>query len=310
MVRKVVIVSDAGIDGAFAIALALCDPQLDLLALAATAGNVAPEQATRNMQILVEHIDPPKWPRIGEALPLTYEINGSALHGPSGFGGATFECAQLHHHHAADKVIADQIHQHRGEVTLLVLGPCTVAARALDRDIELPKALQQIIIVGGSWHATGDAGPVSEFHFACDPEAARQVLRAKVPITLIPLDVTRKALFSPTELTEIPCGNSRGCQFLRRIAPFGIAATAQQFGIEGFHLLDVLGVAALAVPNAVTTRPMTADVEVRGELTRGMLVIDNRPQRAEPNVNLATDVNMELVRGYMRQVLERFRDED
>ncbi|HXG12671.1 MAG TPA: nucleoside hydrolase, partial [Gemmataceae bacterium] len=54
MVHKVVLVADPGIDSAFAIALALHDPQIDVLGLAATAGNVSAEQATKNVYIVVE----------------------------------------------------------------------------------------------------------------------------------------------------------------------------------------------------------------------------------------------------------------
>src|SRR5262249_47507592 len=39
MARKVILVADPGIDGAFATALALADPEFDVLGLAATAGN-------------------------------------------------------------------------------------------------------------------------------------------------------------------------------------------------------------------------------------------------------------------------------
>ena len=67
MARKVVLVTDPGIDGAFAVALALLDPDVDVIGLAATAGNVPWEQATRNVQILVEQIDPPRLPRLGTA---------------------------------------------------------------------------------------------------------------------------------------------------------------------------------------------------------------------------------------------------
>ena len=64
MIRKVILVADPGIDGAFAIALALFDPNLDVLGLAATAGNVKAEQATKNVQTLIEQFDPPRWPRL------------------------------------------------------------------------------------------------------------------------------------------------------------------------------------------------------------------------------------------------------
>src|SRR5262249_56574800 len=75
MARKVIIIADPGIDGAFAVALALHDPELDVLALAATPGNVSGEQATHNLHILIDHLDPAKWPRIGEAPAIAFDVN-------------------------------------------------------------------------------------------------------------------------------------------------------------------------------------------------------------------------------------------
>src|ERR1700688_3267142 len=103
MARKVILVADPGIDGAFAVALALLDPDFDLVGLAATAGNVSAEQATRNVQTLIEQIDPPRWPRLGAALPVSYDLDAVNLHGPGGLGGIDFPCAQLHHPHPSDK---------------------------------------------------------------------------------------------------------------------------------------------------------------------------------------------------------------
>lgn len=304
MSHRAILLADPGIDTAFAIALALFDPEIDVLALAATAGNVSAEQATRNVHILVEHFDPPKWPRLGEALPVDYPVNGTHLHGTGGLGGLTFPSADLHHPHPSDKLIVDEIHQYPGEVTVVVMGPLTALASAMEREVQLPRLVRQLILLGGAWHEPGNASAVAEFHFFCDPLAARQVIRSGAPITLIPLDSMRKALFSPTELSGMLAGESGVCQFLRKIVPFGVGATAQQYGIEGFHLKDVLGICALAVPKVFKIKPMTVDVETRGELTRGMSVFDLRPPRAaKPNVDLVVDVDMELVRNYMAGIL-------
>jgi len=147
---------------------------------------------------------------------------------------------------------------------------------------------------------------VAEFHFYCDPPAARQVLRCGVPLTLVPLDVMRRLLFSPADLLELPNPESPTCRFLRQIVPYGIGATSNLYGIEGFHLKDVLGVIALALPQALTTRPMIVDVETRGELTRGMSVVDARRQRSgTPNVELAVDVDLPLVREYINATLRQ-----
>src|SRR5437868_15111119 len=126
MMRKVIVIADPGIDGAFAVALALRDPELDVLGLAATAGNVSAEQATKNIQILVEQIDPPRWPRLGAALPVVYDHNGVALHGPNGLGGVDFPCAQLAHMHPSDKLIGDLLRLYPKEIAIVVMGPVTV----------------------------------------------------------------------------------------------------------------------------------------------------------------------------------------
>jgi inosine-uridine nucleoside N-ribohydrolase len=306
MMRKVVLLADPGIDGAFAIALALFDPDLDVLGLAATAGNVKAEQATNNTQILIEQFDPPRWPRLGAALPVDFETDGTRLHGPGGLGGTSFPCAKLHHQHSSDKLLLDLIRQNPGDTTIITLGPLTALARAFDRDPDLPGIVQRLVCVGGAWHEPGNASAVAEFHFYCDPNAARQVLRSGVPLTLIPLDVTRKLVFSPSDLLELPNLESRTCRFLRQIVPYGIRTTSNLYGIEGFHLKDVLGVIAVSLPSALTTKPMSVDVETRGELTRGMSVVDNRPEhKGPPNADLATGVDVAAVREYIRRILER-----
>lgn len=304
MARKLIIVGDPGIDGAFAVALALHDPELELLGLAATAGNVSAEQATRNVHILIEQFDPPRWPRLGAALPIKYEIDAVKQHGVGGLGGIDFPCAQLHHPHPSDKLLSDLLHLHPKEVAVVLMGPATVFARALDRDSELATLVERLIIVGGSWHEPGDASAVAEFHFFCDPPAARQVLRCGAPITLLPLDVTRKLLFAPTELLSLPDSESRITQFLRRIVPQGIAGAASLFGIEGFYLQDVLGLVPLVLPSALTTRSVAADVEVRGELTRGMSVFDGRwGSSTKSNIEVATGVDVAAVRQYIQRIL-------
>jgi inosine-uridine nucleoside N-ribohydrolase len=304
MMRKIILLADPGIDGAFAIALALHDSELEVLGLAATAGNVSAEQATQNTQILIEQFDPRRWPRLGAALPADYGIDGTQLHGPGGLGGTSFPCAELHHMHASDKLVIDLIRQHPGDVTIITLGPLTVLARAFDRDPELPALVQRLVCVGGAWREPGNASAVAEFHFYCDPAAARQVLRSGLPLTLIPLDVLRKLIFSPTDLLELPSPESKACRFLRQIVPYGIRMTSNLYGIEGFYLKDVLGVAAVSMPGVLTTRPMPVDVETRGELTRGMSVVDARPEhQAQANVDLATGVEVQAVRDYIRRVL-------
>jgi inosine-uridine nucleoside N-ribohydrolase len=241
---------------------------------------------------------------LGAAPAVEYEVDGVRLHGPGGLGGVSFPCAELHHPHHSDKLIGDLVRLYPKEVTVIVMGPLTVLARALDRDAEIANLVERVICLGGAWREPGNASAVAEFHFYCDPASARQVLRCPAPLTLIPLDVTRKLVLSPTDLLNLPAPDSRTCQFLRQIVPFGIRATASLYGIEGFHLKDVLGVAAAVLQGAISAKPMAVDVETRGELTRGMSVIDARVGVAtKPNVDLAVGVDVEAVRSYVERIL-------
>lgn len=304
MPTKVILLADPGIDTAFAVATALCDPQLDVIGLLASPGNVDSEQSTQNCFVLIDQFDPPRWPRVGAALPIKYDEDGTSLHGPGGLGGLRFPTVQLHSPISSDKLLLELVREHPKEAALIVLGPLTTLAIAIERHPEIIELLDRVVCVGGVWREHGNAGPVSEFHFALDPAAAKYVLGCKLPITLIPLDVTRRLILSPTDLLSHPNPDSKVCSFLSQIVGYGIRATANRFGIEGFHLKDVLGVAALARSRIFATRSVCADVETRGELTRGMLVVDSRPMpENRPNIEMAIDVDEMAVREYFAETL-------
>lgn len=304
MSNKVVLICDPGIDGAFAIAMALLDPEIEVIGVLATAGNIDAEQATKNCRIVLDQLDPPRWPRLGAAPDIEYGANGKNLHGPTGLGHTDFPCVNLHHLPNSEKLLAELVRQYPRELTVVCLGPLTVLARAIDLNPDLPEQVQQIIIVGGAVHEPGNAGPVSEFHFFCDPKAARQVINCGGPLTVIPLDMMRKVLFSPTELLGEATEGSPAYHFLRQIVPFGIAATSHLYGIEGFHLKDILGIVAIGFPAALHAKQMHVDVEIMGELTRGMAVFDRRWwHNATPNASVVTEVDTKALRQYVSRVI-------
>ncbi|CAN5320445.1 nucleoside hydrolase [soil metagenome] len=304
MARKVILLADPGIDTSFAIALALHDENLDVIGLIPSAGNVSAEQATANVQILIDQLDPQKWPRTATALPVEYEFDGKALHGADGLGGQNFPVSTKHQAPNADKVIIDLVRQHPREVTVIVLGPATTLATAFARDPELPSLINRVIMVGGAYREPSNAGPMAEFHIWVDPESVRSIVQSGVTLLFIPLDVTRRLILSPSELLELPNPESKTCQFLRKVVPFAIRASSHHYGIEGFHLKDVLGVAAVALSGSIVALPKLVDIETKGQLTRGMLVVDDRKTPAgPPNVHVATDAAIGEIRQWISQIL-------
>lgn len=304
MAQKIILLMDPGIDNAFALVVALFSPEFEVLAVATTAGNVVAGQSTESIQGLIEYLDPPRLPRIGRALPEEYEANRTALHGNNGLGNIPLKCVSSFHAHDADKLIVDICKSHRNEVKIVCLGPLTTLCRALDRDAELPKYIKSIIVIGGNWRESGDAGAVSEFRFHCDPQATRRVLRMGMPITLIPLDVGKQFILAPAELQNLLLSDHGACNILRKMIPFALRSHAEVLGIEGLRLHSLAAVAWMLWPNLFSRRTLTADVETTGELTKGMLVVDIRPDRKRPNVDIVDDMHFTELKGELHQLFQ------
>ena len=120
MARKLIIDCDPGIDDAVALAMALFDPRLEVVAVTATEGNVAARQASRNAQAIVERLDPPRYPRLGAATSPDHppSVDGRRMHGEDGLGNAGFAVSQLHHPHLSDKIICDEVRNAPDAVTI------------------------------------------------------------------------------------------------------------------------------------------------------------------------------------------------
>lgn len=280
MARKVILDCDPGIDDAVALALAFFDPRLDVLGVTATAGNVSAEQATLNVQTVIDQLDPPRLPRVGKAavsdLP---RWNNLHLHGADGLGNAGFPISQLHHQHPSEKVICDLVRANPNEVTIIALGPLTNIARAFRLDPDLPTLVDRVIIVGGSIDGIGNVTASAEFNIHFNPAAARDVFKSRTTKTVIPLDATRRVVFPLDLLQQLPAEESRVGAFLRKIVPFAFRSYRQHCGLEGIHLHDVVGLLAATDFSLFDAEELDGDVEVHGEITTGMTVFDRRPER-------------------------------
>src|SRR4030042_3023525 len=111
MPKKVILDVDPGIDDAMAMTMALFDPRLDVVPVTAVGGNVPAELSTRNVQAIIEQLDPPRWPRVGVASPPDHglPVDGRYLHGVDGLGGADFQVAERRSRHPAEKIICDEV---------------------------------------------------------------------------------------------------------------------------------------------------------------------------------------------------------
>ncbi len=288
MPRKIILDIDPGIDDAVALAIALFDPRLEVVAVTATGGNVPPDQATANLQALVGFLDPPRLPRLGVApSDTTLQEKPFNMHGADGLGGIDLPRAQLHGGHLSEKVIWEAFHAHPREITFVALGPLTNLSRVLARDPAIVELIGEVLISGGTFEGHGNVTPVVDFNFYCDPRAARHVIREPVAKTLVPIETTGQAAFGFDLLDQLPDESSRAGAILRRMLPHTFRAHRQLLGSEGISLHDVVALVAVTNPELFERTTVAADVETGGELTSGMLVIDRRTVRQwRPNLDL------------------------
>ena len=312
MARKLIIDLDPGIGDAVAAVLAMLDPDIDLLALTATAGVVSGEMATRNLHGIVASVDPPKWPRIGSAPPKPKYLHRSesgpqleALNGSTGMGDFEIFAPELHHRHESSKVLIDMVHMHPHEVTLLTLGPLTNVAAACERAPDFMDALGGLVCLGGSVAVGGDITAVAETNVFLNPEAAHSVLASPQAKTLIPLDATNATIITYEMFTRISDGTSPGSLFLKQLLPFYFRAHHQFLGMEGIRLREVVALAAIARQGLCQMQSLPVDVEVQAGLTCGVTVFERRPHVAKKsNASVALEIDSQGVVDYMTQLLK------
>ena len=152
-------------------------------------------------------------------------------------------------------------------------------------------------MMGGSFNGIGNITQTAEFNIHCDPENAREVLHAPVKKTLIPLDITSQVQFSLSFIEQLPEeSTSVGC-FLRRVVPYLFRSYHQPLGLETVQIHDAIALLQLLEPELFELEACAGDVEVKGQLTRGMTVFEKRHGRNAPhNLEVARVVDASAAR--------------
>jgi inosine-uridine nucleoside N-ribohydrolase len=199
--NKVIIDTDVGtdIDDAFAIALALASPDVTLLGITTTSGNV--RLRARLVDRLLYETGMTHVPvAVGKATPGPFDPAGKPIAYTQARWAAESPLAGRDWPHATP-LILDEIRKYPGAVTLLCIGPLTNIAALVREDPETFRKLKRIVMMGGSIHVGfGDFGappkppPVPEYNIVQDIAAAQTVFQSGVPIDLMPLDATQVRL--------------------------------------------------------------------------------------------------------------------
>ena len=198
MHHPIIIDTDPGQDDAVAILLALASPEIEILGITAVAGNVPLALTEVNARKICELAGRPDIKVYSGAIRpmLRALVTAEHVHGRTGLDGPVLPepKMKLEQQHAVDFMVETLMERPAGTITLCALGPMTNIALALVREPRIASRIKRIVAMGGGFFEGGNVTPTAEFNIYVDPQAARLVFEAGIPITLIPLDCTHQAL--------------------------------------------------------------------------------------------------------------------
>jgi purine nucleosidase len=288
--RKIIIDTDPGQDDAVAILLALASPdEIEVLGLTIVAGNVPLDLTQTNARKVCELAGKPETPVFaGCDHPLVHRlVTAEHVHGATGLNGPDLPAPTmpLQDQHAVDFII-DTLRAHpAGSVTLCPLGPLTNIALALRKAPDIIPRIAEIVLMGGAYFEVGNITPAAEFNIYVDPEAAAVVFGAGIPLVVMPLDVTHKALVTRPRNDAFRALGNRTGMAVAQMTDFFERFDKEKYGSAGAPLHDPCVTAYLIAPDLFSGRRINVEIETASPLTRGMTVADwwgvtDRPRNA------------------------------
>ena len=287
--RRIIIDTDPGQDDAVAILLALGSAELEVVAITAVAGNVPLKLTEKNARKICELGGRPDIKVYAGAIrPLMRSlVTAEEVHGKTGLNGPELPepKMKLQDEHAVDFIVRTLMEEESGAITLCPLGPLTNIALALIREPKIAPRIKEIVLMGGGFFEGGNITPSAEFNIYVDPHAAEVVLRSGVPIVMMPLDVTHKALTSAKRIEAVRALGTRVGEAIAQMLEFFERFDEEKYGTDGGPLHDPCVIAYLLKPELFKGRSCNVAVETASELTMGMTVIDwwgvtKRPKNA------------------------------
>ena len=186
-------------------------------------------------------------------------------------------------------------------VTLIMTGPLTDLARALDVDLDIEKHIKKLYWMGGSLDDHGNVAMVNadgsqEWNSFWDPYAVKRVFDSNISIQMVSLESTE----------EIPLNDELRQHWasLRKYPAMDLVGQGYSLIISipsaELYLWDVLTTVSALYPEVVKTEKAKATV-----ITDGMSAGSFRRDPNGREVDIVTKANKELFFQKMDEILER-----
>lgn len=277
MTRTFLIDTDTASDDAVALIMALRARDVRVAAITTVAGNVDLEQCTRNALYTIQlcGADVPVYAGARKPL-LRAHQDARWFHGRDGLGDHRYPqpLRKAEPQHAVQAII--QTIERNPGLVLVTLGPLTNIALAILTKPEIAANVSRAVVMGGAPCCEGNATPAAEYNFWVDPEAARIVLRSRLPVELIGWQLCRAhAALNPNDIEFVLSLKTDLARFAIECNSRAREAYLEQTGEHGISLPDPVAMAIALDPTiGINWSEHYVDVETASDLTRGMTVVD------------------------------------
>lgn len=253
--EKIIIDTDIGddIDDAFAIALALRSPELQILGISTTFGDT--EARAKILDRLLGEAGRSDIPVLAGIPTHTTNPMTQRRYGQGG------HFARASHSNAVDFIL-EQIRRQPGQITLVAIGPLVNVGALIEKDPQTFLKLKRVVMMGGSIErGYGDPWtsrpppPSAEWNIINDIPAAQKLFLSGVPLFVMPLDSTQ------LKLDEV-----KRAFLFRQATPLTDALTLlyHEWGQQTPTLFDPMTIAFILNPQICPAQPMHIRVDGKG----------------------------------------------
>jgi len=304
----VILDTDIGddIDDAFALALALRNPDFSLLGITTTYGDTElraklldrfqnAAACGSNIPVIPGHPTPHD-NVFTQAVYASYKPNFGCVVSILSSEKEEHLCALERKHDDAAGFLLRKINDFPSQITLIAIGPLNNIQAAIERDPATFRKLKRVVLMGGSIYRGYDGKdgahrpPDAEWNVSRDPAGLRALLASGVPVFMMPLDSTQIHLETPEREAIFSHGSPLTDQ---------LTLLYHQWlsGSEGHSptptLFDPVAVAYAIRPELCPTTPLRLEVDDKGF---------TRPVEGVPNAQVCLQSDE---KGFLKLLLDR-----
>ncbi len=307
--HRIIIDGDPGHDDILAFLVALAHPEdIEILAYTTVVGNARVEDCSHNVLKVQDYFGIQIPVAQGYDQPLTRELRlAGQFHGPTGLDGAPFltpSKRKVEGKHAIE-YLRDVLEKSEQKVEIVSMGPLTNIAMLIKTYPQVLDRIERLIMMGGCF-SLGNALAKSEFNIFHDPEAARIVFDSPLKIVMAGIESCFAGSILLKDIEELK-PEGKATYLLKSILTF-YSQYAYKNNWDRIPIFDVTPIMYLLKPEIFRVEEYHVEVEIKGELTLGMTVCDERGPVYLPVVENPKKVLMDCDREeFSREFFASFR---